>query len=161
MVNRTLLNDRSPVLRCRARPREPRTTVEEEGASDGPAIGRPAVRGLVRRGEELRGDGDAFASRTSSRSRATAARRPGRARSSGSPATLFADKSFDAQSVRGPFFNGPDPFAVHFTHQVTPEATGRQVTLEEVGVYRVKDDKITREPFFFAGGTLRRLGRDP
>ena len=63
-----------------------------------------------------------------------------------------ADKSFDFQAIRGPYFNGPDQFAVHFTHKVTPKATGRQITLEEVGVYTVgPDDKITREQFFFEG----------
>ena len=63
-----------------------------------------------------------------------------------------ADKSFDFQEVRGPYFNGPNQFAVHFLHKVTPKATGKQVTLEEVGVYTVgKDDKITREQFFFEG----------
>ncbi|HWB19917.1 MAG TPA: nuclear transport factor 2 family protein [Phycisphaerales bacterium] len=62
-----------------------------------------------------------------------------------------ADKSFDFQAIRGPYFNGPDQFAVHFTHKVTPKATGKQVTLEEVGVYTVKHDKITREQFFFEG----------
>lgn len=61
------------------------------------------------------------------------------------------DKSFDFQAIRGPFFNGPDQFAVHFTHKVTPKATGKQITLEEVGVYTVKGDKITREQFFFEG----------
>ena len=62
-----------------------------------------------------------------------------------------ADKSFDFQALRGPYFNGPNQFAVHFTHKVTPKATGKQVTLEEVAVYTVKNDKITREQFFFEG----------
>ena len=63
-----------------------------------------------------------------------------------------ADKSFDFQAIRGPYFNGPNQFAVHFTHKVTPKATGKQVTLEEVGVYTVNgEDKITREQFFFEG----------
>jgi len=62
-----------------------------------------------------------------------------------------SDKSFDAQEIRGPFFNGPNQFAVFFIHKVTPKATGKQITLEEVGVYTVKNDKITREQFFFAG----------
>lgn len=63
-----------------------------------------------------------------------------------------ADKSFDGQTIRGPFYSGTSQFAVHFTHLVTPKATGRQITLEEVGVYTVgRDDKITREQFFFAG----------
>lgn len=62
-----------------------------------------------------------------------------------------ADKSFDGQTIRGPFFNGPNQFAIIFIHQVTPKATGKQITLEEVGIYTVKNDKITREQFFFAG----------
>lgn len=63
-----------------------------------------------------------------------------------------SDKSFDAQEVRGPFFNGPSQFAIIFIHKVTPKATGKQITLEEVGIYTVnKSDKITREQFFFAG----------
>jgi hypothetical protein len=62
------------------------------------------------------------------------------------------DKTFDSQAIRGPFFNGTSQFAVHFIHKVTPKATGRQITLEEVGVYTVNgDDKITREQFFYAG----------
>ena len=62
------------------------------------------------------------------------------------------DKSFDFQAIRGPFFNGPSQFAVHFTHKVTPKATGKQITLEEVAVYTVnKDDKITREQFYYEG----------
>ena len=28
-----------------------------------------------------------------------------------------ADKSFDFQAIRGPYFNGPNQFAVHFTHR--------------------------------------------
>ena len=62
-----------------------------------------------------------------------------------------ADKTVNRQTIQGPFFNGPDQFAVHFTHEVTPAATGQRITLEEVGVYTVKDDKITREQFFFEG----------
>jgi len=62
-----------------------------------------------------------------------------------------SDKSFDFQEIRGSYFNGPEQFAVHFLHKVTPKATGKQITLQEVGVYTVKGDKITREQFFFAG----------
>lgn len=56
-----------------------------------------------------------------------------------------------SEKVRGPFFNGPNQFAVHFTFEVTRKASGKPVTLEEVGVYTVKDDKITREQFFYDG----------
>ena len=63
-----------------------------------------------------------------------------------------SDKSFDFQSLKGPYFSAPNQFAIHFTHKVTPKSTGKQVTLEEVAVYTVNDsDKITREQFFFAG----------
>jgi hypothetical protein len=55
------------------------------------------------------------------------------------------------ETVRGPFFNGPDQFAVQFTFEVTPKATGKRITLEEVGVYTVKGDQITREQFFYDG----------
>lgn len=48
-------------------------------------------------------------------------------------------------------FNGPGEFAVHFTFEVTPKSTGKRITLQEVGVYTVKGDKITREQFFYDG----------
>ena len=65
-----------------------------------------------------------------------------------------ADKTFHGETVAGPFFNGapPDQFAVYFTFDVTPKATGRRITLEEVAIYTVNgDDKITREQFYYEG----------
>jgi len=65
-----------------------------------------------------------------------------------------SDKTFHGETVAGPFFNGanPDQFAVYFTLDVTPKATGKRMTLEEVAVYTVNNgDKITREQFFFEG----------
>ena len=62
-----------------------------------------------------------------------------------------ANNTIASEKVRGPFFNGPDQFAVEFTFDVTRKATGKRVTLEEVGVYTVRDDKITREQFFYDG----------
>lgn len=62
-----------------------------------------------------------------------------------------AVNTIHGEKVRGPFFNGPSEFAVHFTFDVTPKATGKRTTLEEVGVYTVKGDKITREQFFYDG----------
>jgi hypothetical protein len=64
-----------------------------------------------------------------------------------------SDKTFNGETVAGPFFNGanPDQFVVFFTLDITPKATGKRITLEEVGVYTVKDDKITREQFFYDG----------
>jgi hypothetical protein len=65
-----------------------------------------------------------------------------------------ADKTFHGETVAGPFFNGanPDQFTVYFTLDVTPNATGKRITLEEIGIYTVgHDDKITREQFFYEG----------
>jgi hypothetical protein len=65
-----------------------------------------------------------------------------------------SDKAFNGETVAGPFFNGanPDQFVVYFTLDITPKATGKRITREEVGVYTVnKEDKITREQFFYDG----------
>ena len=65
-----------------------------------------------------------------------------------------SDKTFNGERVSGPFFNGanPDQFMVYFELDVTPKATGKMITLKEVGVYTVnKDDLITREQFFYDG----------
>jgi len=62
-----------------------------------------------------------------------------------------ANNTIHSQKVRGPFFNGPNQFAAHFTFEVTRKGTGKRVTLEEVAVYTVKDDKIRREQFFYDG----------
>jgi hypothetical protein len=62
-----------------------------------------------------------------------------------------ANHAVHAEKLRGPFFNGPKQFAIHYTFEVTPKATGKRVTLEEVGIYTVEGDKITREQFFYDG----------
>ena len=62
-----------------------------------------------------------------------------------------ANNTIHGEKVRGPFFNGPNQFAVHFTFDITRKASGERVTIEEVGVYTVKADKITREQFFYDG----------
>ena len=59
-----------------------------------------------------------------------------------------AQNPISGEKVRGPFFNNPNQFAVHFTFEVTPKATGQRITVEEVGIYTVKDSKIAREQFF-------------
>jgi hypothetical protein len=62
-----------------------------------------------------------------------------------------ADHTLNGETVAGPFFNGanPDQFAIYFTFDLTPKATGKRFAFEEVAVYTVgKDDKITREQFF-------------
>jgi SnoaL-like domain len=62
------------------------------------------------------------------------------------------NNTIHSETVRGPYFNGPDQFAVHFAFDVTRKATGKRETIEEVGIYTVgKDGKITREQFFYDG----------
>lgn len=63
-----------------------------------------------------------------------------------------AANTIHGEKVLGPYFNGPNQFAVHFSFDVTPKATGQRITLQEVGIYTVKGDKITREQFFYEGG---------
>jgi hypothetical protein len=63
--------------------------------------------------------------------------------------------TFHGETVRGPFFSGGrdsgGQFAVFFTLDITRKASGKRLTLEEVGLYTVKNDRITREQFFYAG----------
>jgi hypothetical protein len=65
-----------------------------------------------------------------------------------------SDKAFHGETVAGPFFNSAnaDQFTVYFTQDVTPKATGKRMTLEEVALYTVDhNDLITREQFFYEG----------
>ena len=50
--------------------------------------------------------------------------------------------------VDGPYVNG-DQFAVHFKMDVTPEDTGKRTTMDEVGIYTVRNDRIAEERFFY------------
>jgi hypothetical protein len=48
---------------------------------------------------------------------------------------------FHGEKVAGPFFNGPNQFAVTFALDVTRKPTGKRMTLEEVAVYTVKEER--------------------
>ena len=50
--------------------------------------------------------------------------------------------------VRGPFPNG-NQFIVHFKYDVTPNHTGKRMTMEEMGLYTVENGKIAKEEFFY------------
>ena len=50
--------------------------------------------------------------------------------------------------VTGPYING-DQFAVGFKMDVTPKSTGQRITMDEVGLYTVRDGKIVEERFFY------------
>jgi hypothetical protein len=69
------------------------------------------------------------------------------------------NNAITGQDLRGPFFCG-DPnansgrFAVYTSITFTPKAAGaggKSETHDEVGLYTVKNDTITREEFFYAG----------
>ena len=60
----------------------------------------------------------------------------------------FANHEVHGGSVEGPFVNG-DEFAVRFTMDITPKETGKRITMDEVGLYTVKDGKIVEERFYY------------
>lgn len=54
--------------------------------------------------------------------------------------------------AEGPYPHG-DRFIVHFTYDVTSKPMGnKRITLDEMGLYTVKDGKIVREEFFYVTG---------
>ena len=59
-----------------------------------------------------------------------------------------------SQQIAGPFPNG-DRFIVRFTYEVTPKTgpmAGNRITMDEAGLYTVKDGKVTHEEFFYSMG---------
>ena len=50
--------------------------------------------------------------------------------------------------VDGPFPHG-DRFIVRFKMDITQKESGQRMTVEEFGLYTVKDDKIVKEEFFY------------
>jgi ketosteroid isomerase-like protein len=54
-------------------------------------------------------------------------------------------------TVEGPFVHGDDRFAVIFGMDTEDRATGVRTQGREVAVYHVKNGKIVREEFFYAG----------
>ena len=53
--------------------------------------------------------------------------------------------------VAGPYPN-EDRFAVRFTYDITNKPSGKRMTMDEIGLFTVKNGKITREEFFYTGG---------
>ena len=72
------------------------------------------------------------------------------------------NNAITGQDLRGPFFCGDanarsGRFAVYTSITFTPKTGGgseRAVTHDEVGLYTVKNDIITREEFFYVGGFI-------
>ena len=64
-----------------------------------------------------------------------------------------------SQDLRGAFFCGDSKagsgrFAVYSSITFSPKTGGERQTHEEVGLYTVKNDMITREEFFYVGDFL-------
>ena len=53
--------------------------------------------------------------------------------------------------VQGPFPNG-NRFVVFFKFDVTPKHTGQRMTMEEMGLFTVENEKIVKEEFFYDMG---------
>ena len=51
-------------------------------------------------------------------------------------------------TVEGPYPNN-DRFILRFKYDVTPKQTGKRITLDETGLYTVKDGKISKKEFFY------------
>jgi ketosteroid isomerase-like protein len=51
-------------------------------------------------------------------------------------------------TAEGPYVNG-DQFSVIFNMDITTRETGQRMQMQEVGLYTVKDGKITEERFFY------------
>ncbi len=51
-------------------------------------------------------------------------------------------------SIEGPYVNG-DQFALRFKFDVTTKASGERSTMDEVGLYTVKNGKISEERFYY------------
>ncbi len=54
-------------------------------------------------------------------------------------------------TAEGPFPHG-DRFIVRFKYDVTPKHTGKRMTMDETGLYTVRDGKIVKEEFFYTMG---------
>ena len=50
--------------------------------------------------------------------------------------------------VEGPYLNG-DQFAVRFKMDITVKASGERRSMDEVGLYTIRNGKITEERFFY------------
>ncbi len=64
----------------------------------------------------------------------------------------YANHEIHGVVVEGPYVSG-DQFVVRFQMDLTPKETGVRIQMDEVGIYDIKDGKITRESFFYHMGS--------
>lgn len=53
-----------------------------------------------------------------------------------------------AMEVEGPYLNGGQ-FAVRMKMDLTVKETGERITMDEIGLYTIRDGKIAEERFFY------------
>lgn len=66
----------------------------------------------------------------------------------------YENHTIHGGKVEGPWPNG-DRFVVRFTYDITPKTgpmAGKRMTMDEAGLYTVKDGKIVHEEFFYSMG---------
>ncbi len=63
----------------------------------------------------------------------------------------YQNHEIHRSEVTGPYPNG-DRFGVRFVFEVTNKPSGKRMTMDELGLFTVKDGKIVREEFFYQGG---------
>src|SRR4051794_21523534 len=66
------------------------------------------------------------------------------------------NNNIEGQDIKGPYFCGDlnatsGQFAVHTSVTFAPKTGGKRETHDEVGLYTVKNDTITREEFYYDG----------
>ncbi len=76
------------------------------------------------------------------------ARLEGREAVHGKSVWWFGAHEVHAYEVQGPFVNG-DQFALVFRIDVTQKESGQRIQMEEVGLYTVRNGKVTEERFFY------------
>jgi ketosteroid isomerase-like protein len=59
----------------------------------------------------------------------------------------YANHEVHSAKVEGPYVNG-DQFVVRFTMDITPKG-GQRMSMDEVGLYTVRDGKVVEESFFY------------
>lgn len=56
---------------------------------------------------------------------------------------------FVSGTIEGPHLHGDDRFALIFKSLMREKESGKEMPMEEVAIYTVKDGKIAREEFFY------------
>ena len=62
-----------------------------------------------------------------------------------------ANHEIHSASITGPWPHD-DRFVVGFQYDVTNKPSGQRMKMDEVGLFTIRDGKIVREEFFYAGG---------